>query len=72
MTGNASMSARTATTGPGRPAFEQRDDAMPRDAGLHLEAELAQVVGDERRRLLLAVRQLGILMNLMPDLDQPG
>ena len=63
------MSARTATTGPGPAALQQRDDAVARDAGLHLEAELAQVVGDERRRFLLAVRQLGVLVKVMPDLD---
>ena len=55
--------------GPGAAAFQQRDDTVPRDAGLHFEAELSQVVGDERRRLLLAVRQLGVLVQVMPDLD---
>ena len=48
-------------------AFEQRHHAVARDAGAHLETELAQVVGDERRRLFLAVRELGILMDLVPD-----
>ena len=42
---------------------------MLRHTGLHLEAELAEIVGDECRRLLLTVRQLWILMNAGPDLD---
>ena len=70
VTGSASMSARTATTGPGRPPLRMRDDAVARDAGLDLEAELAQVVGDERGRLLLAVRQLRILVKLVANLGQ--
>ena len=67
VTGSASMSARTATTGPGPPALEQRNDPVLRHAGLDLQAQLAEVVGDERSRLLLTVRQLGVLMNPMPD-----
>ena len=48
-------------------ALEQRDDAVLRDAGLNLETELAQIVGDERRRLLLAVRELRELVQSMAD-----
>ena len=55
---------------PGLPSLQDRDDSRARDAGLDLEAKLAQIVGNERRRLLLAVRELGILMNLVADLGQ--
>ena len=53
---------------PGQPSLEQRDDPVVRDAGLHLEAQLAEIVGDQRRGLLLAVRQLRVLVNLVADL----
>jgi len=58
--------------GSGHSAFQQPDDAGARDAGLDFEPELAQVVGDQRGRLLLAVRQLGILVDLVADLRDRG
>ena len=54
---------------PGPAALEQGDHAVFRDPGPDLEAELAQMFGDELRCLLLAVGELGVLVNLMPDVN---
>ena len=64
VTGSASMSARSATTRPGLPPLQDADDAGVRDRRLHLDAELAQAVGDELRRARLAVAELGMLVNV--------
>ena len=51
-------------------ALQHTNDTRVRDLfGHHVEAELPQVVRDERGRLHFAVPQLRMLMNLMPDLD---
>jgi hypothetical protein len=56
----------------GLAALEQRDHAGVRDAGLHFQPEFAKVVRDERRGFHFAVRELGILMELVPDLGHGG
>ena len=62
------MSARSATTLPGLAAAQHADHAGVRDVLLHLDAERAQVVGDELRRAHLAVAELGVLV----DVAAPG
>ena len=47
VTGNASMSARRATTRPGRPPFNTPTTPVLRDARLHLEPERLQMLGDD-------------------------
>src|SRR4030095_1602292 len=54
-------------TRPRAPTLEQRDDPVLRDTGLDFEAETLQILRDERRCLLLTIRELGILMDAMPD-----
>ena len=69
-TGSASMSARSATTGPGLPPLQHGDDAGLGDAGLHLEAKLRQVLGNERRRPRLLFAEFGMLVNVAAPGDQ--
>ena len=64
------MSARSATTRPRPAAFDQRHHAVARDAGLGLQAERAQPLCDVGRGLLLAVRQLGVLMEVAAPGDE--
>jgi hypothetical protein len=52
----------------GLAALEHRDHAGGGDAGLHLEAELAEVLRDQLRRANLAVAQFGMLV----DVATPG
>ena len=69
-TGSASMSARSATTGPGSAPLSSADDAGVRDAGAHLvEAERAQVLGDDAGGADLAVAELGVLVDVAPPGD---
>ena len=63
------MSARSATTDPGLGAFEHADDARPADARAHLDAELAQVIGDECRGARLLAGELGVLVDVTPPGD---
>ena len=66
------MSARSATPGRAVPPLQNRDDAGVGDAGLRLEAEALEPVGDVLRRLDLAVGELGILMEVAAPLHQLG
>jgi hypothetical protein len=69
-TGRASMSARSATTGPG--SAPSITATMPCFATpLRGEAHLAQASGDVLRRLDLAVRELRVLVEVAPPLDHP-
>ena len=64
------MSARSATTGPSLPPLSTAITPVRATPSLYLEAEFAQVVGNEAcgPRLLLA--ELGMLMNIAPPGDQ--
>ena len=53
-------------------AFEHADDAGLADAGLHLHAELAQMVGDELAGARFAVRQLRVLVDVATPGDDFG
>ena len=68
-TGSASMSARKATTRPGLAALQDADHAGDADAGLHLDAELRQMLGGERRGARLLVGELGVLVDVAPPGD---
>ena len=54
----------------GLAALQQRDDAGVGDAGLHLEAELAQVLGDKRCGAGFLLAQFGMLVDVAPPRDQ--
>ena len=69
-TGKPSMSARSATTGPGRPPLSTRDDAGAGDAGLRLEPEALEPFGDVLRGLDFAVGQLRALVEMAPPREQ--
>jgi hypothetical protein len=56
----------------GLASLEQGDHAGLGDAGARLEPEAPQVGGDQLGRLALAVRELGVLMDVMPHLDELG
>jgi hypothetical protein len=56
----------------GQRSLEQPDHARVRDAGPHLEAELPEIVGHERRRLFFPVRQLRKLVQLVTDRGDSG
>ena len=58
------MSARSATTGPGLPPFRMPTTPVPRDAGLHLHAQGAQVVRDDLRGADFLQPQLGMLVEV--------
>ena len=65
------MSARSTTTLPGPRPVEPRDD---RRAGRPLDleaAERAQRLLDERRRLVLLERELGVRVQMPPPRDRP-
>ena len=68
--GSASMSARSATTGPGPPADDVRHDARPADALDRGQPDVAQHAGDERGRLVLGERQLGVLVEVPAPRDR--
>ena len=72
VTGSASMSARTADHRARLAAAQDPDDAGLGDPGPHLEPERPQVLGDQARGLDLTVRELGILVETMPDLGRGG
>ena len=55
--------------GSGAPAFEHADDASAADTGADLDAELAQMVGDERRSARLLSGELGMLVHVSPPSD---
>ncbi len=56
---------------PGQLAAQQADDAGDRDLGAHVvEAELAQVSGDDGGGADLAVAELGVRVNVAPPGDQ--
>ena len=56
----------------GLAAAEQADDARPGDARLDLETEGRQLGGDELRRLVFPVAQLGVHVDEAADLDDLG
>ena len=65
------MSARSATTGPGSAPRSSADHAGDRDLGAHLvEAERAQVGGDDAGGAHLAVAELGMGVQVAPPGDQ--
>ena len=69
-TGSASRSARRAITGPGP---EPMSTTSPlRGSGAGHEAGLVETLGDHRRRPLLGPRQLGVGVQVTPQLDQLG
>ena len=68
-TGSASISARNAIVGPGLPPFSTAVTPVMRDAGLHIETQLAKVIRDEPGGPYLAIAQLGMLMNVPPPGD---
>ena len=73
VTGSASMSARSATTGPGWPPFSTPTTPVCATFSLHLvEAERAQVVGDDLRGAHLAVAELGVLVDVAAPGDDAG
>ena len=53
----------------GAAAFQERDYAVSGNSRLDLQAERFEVSGHERGGLLLTIRQLRVLVDLMPDLD---
>ena len=69
VTGNASMSARSATVGPGLPPLQDADHAGVRDARANLEAQLAQLFGHDLRRAELAVAEFGVLVEVAAPRD---
>ena len=60
------MSARSATTGPGRPPLSSATTPCLRDAGLRLEPEALEPLDDVLGGLDFAVRQLRVLMKVAP------
>ena len=69
-TGSASRSARRAITGPGP---EPMSTTSPlRGSGAGHEPGLVEALGDHRRRPLLGPRQLGVGVQVAPELDQLG
>jgi hypothetical protein len=64
------MSARNATTGPGRAPLEQADDACVTDAGRHFKAEAGEVGGDERGRARFLFAQFRMFVDVAPPGDQ--
>ena len=62
------MSARSATTGPGLPPLQDADDSGAGDAGLHLDAQGAEVVRDQLGGADFLQPQLGMLV----DVAAPG
>ena len=69
-TGRPSMSARSATTGPGRPPLSSATTPVLRDAGLRLESEALEPLDDVLRGLDLAVRELGMLVQMAAPREQ--
>ena len=70
-TGRPSMSARRATTGPGSLPRSTPTTPVTRDLGAHVvEAELAQVGGDDGGGADLAVAELGVRVQVAPPGDQ--
>ena len=67
-TGSASMSARSATTGPGLPPLQHGDHAGHGHAGLHLHAQRAQMVGHQLGGARFLVAQFRMLV----DVAAPG
>jgi hypothetical protein len=54
----------------GQPAAQKADHAGVRDAAAHLvEAEMAQMLGDDRRGAVLAVAELRVRMEIAPPRD---
>ena len=65
------MSARSSVTGPGFPPRSVAKHAGPPDAGANLvEAGVAQLALDERRRFELHERELGMRVKVTAVLDQ--
>src|SRR6185503_9961455 len=53
-------------------ATQDADDAVPADACLHLDSELAQMFGDERRGARLLEGKLRMLMDVASPRDDLG
>ena len=68
-TGSASMSARKRDHAAGLAALQDADHAGDADAGLHLDAELLEMLGGERRGARLLVGELGMLVDVAPPGD---
>ena len=66
------MSARSATTPPGRPPRRTAHDPGLRHGVANLEAEGAQPLRDQTTGALLAVAQLGVRMEVTADGHQGG
>jgi hypothetical protein len=64
------MSARNATTGPGLPPLEHRNNAGTGHGGSHLEAQFLQMFRDKGCRTVFLFTQLRILMNVAAPRDQ--
>lgn len=69
VTGSASMSARRATTRPGLPPLQQRNDAGVRHPGMDLEPERPEMFGHNARGAEFAVAEFGIPMDAMLSFD---
>src|SRR3954466_2677191 len=69
LTGKASMSARSATTGPGRLPRRMPHHPGSSHAGPDLQAQVAQVVGHESGRALFLVAEFGVGMDVPPPGD---
>ncbi len=65
-TGSASMSARSAIVGPGRPVFRIPDHPGLGNAGLHGEPQFAQVIGYYLCRAHFAVGKFRVLVEVAP------
>ena len=70
--GSASMSARIASTGPGRPPWIMPTTPVLRDAGLVLDAEPGEFARHHAGGAHLLERQFGMGVDVAADRDQPG
>lgn len=64
------MSARYAITGSGTPPAQDRDDAMPADAGANLEPQVPHGRRDDPGRAFLESRDLRMPMQVAPEFHQ--
>src|SRR4051794_40154686 len=69
LTGKASMSARSATTGPGRLPRRNADHPGSRNTGPDLQAQAAQVLGHQSGCALFLVAEFGVGMDVPPPGD---